>query len=257
MSFHYLFNNGTQVDPLSISGANVPGFPVGETFRAQNASIDETHSFTPTLINVARFSFLRNKFLFGLASNHEPPSSLGFQYSPTLPIEAGPPFIEVYGYASVGNPITGPANDYQNTFSLTDSLAWVHGKHEFKFGGEIQRDQLNTLLGIASNGFFVFPPVVINDALADFEQGQPVVFLQGGGKCRGECAPGISTSMRRTVQGHPRLTLNLGCATNCPTPIVKSTTRMPCSSRAFSRMLQPTASLGLALSRRPWRCPAA
>ena len=34
-SFHYLFSNGSQVDPLSISGANVPGFPVGENFRAQ------------------------------------------------------------------------------------------------------------------------------------------------------------------------------------------------------------------------------
>jgi hypothetical protein len=32
----YLFSNGSQVDPLSIAGANVPGFPVGENTRAQN-----------------------------------------------------------------------------------------------------------------------------------------------------------------------------------------------------------------------------
>ena len=36
------------------------------------------------------FSFLRNSSV-SVASNHTPPSSLGFQYQPTLPIEAGPP----------------------------------------------------------------------------------------------------------------------------------------------------------------------
>ena len=67
ISFHYLFTNGSQLDPLSIAGANVPGFPVGENFRAQNAALEETHSFSPAVVNVVRFSFLRNKFLFGQA----------------------------------------------------------------------------------------------------------------------------------------------------------------------------------------------
>ena len=92
ISFHYLFNNGSQLDPLSIAGANVPGFPVGENFRAQNAALEETHSFSPSVVNVVRFSFLRNKFLFGEATNHTPISSLGFQYSPTLASQEGPSF---------------------------------------------------------------------------------------------------------------------------------------------------------------------
>ena len=53
LSFHYLFTNGSQLDPLSIAGANVPGFPVGENFRAQNAALEETHSFSPSVVNVA------------------------------------------------------------------------------------------------------------------------------------------------------------------------------------------------------------
>jgi hypothetical protein len=127
ISFHYLFTSGSQLDPLAIAGANVPGFPVGEDFQAQDAALEETHSISPAVVNVFRFSFLRNKFLFGEASNHTDISSLGFTYSPTLASQAGPPFIEVGGYASVGNPITGPADDYQNTYSLTDSMAWVRG----------------------------------------------------------------------------------------------------------------------------------
>ena len=219
-SFHYLFNNGSQVDPLPISGSNVPGFPVGEGFRAQNPSLEETHTFSPSVVNVARFSFLRNKFRFGQAINHTSVSSVGFQYSPTLPVQAGLPFLEVGGYASVGNPITGPADSYQNSFSIADSLAWVRGKHDLKFGGQFERDQVNNLMGIASNGFFVFAPVpIIGNAFADFLIGQPVVFLQGGGELsRGLRASNESLYAQDSYKPTSRLTFNIGLRYELPQP---------------------------------------
>lgn len=220
LTFHYLFNNGSQVDPLSIAGANVPGFPVDENFRSQSAALEETHSFTPSVLNVARFSFLRNKFLFGEATNHTPLSAVGFQYAPTLASQVGLPFVEVGGYASIGNPITGPALDYQNTYSLTDSVAWVRGKHELKFGGEYQRDQMNTVLGIASNGFFVFAPAPITgDAFADFLIGQPEVFLQGGGELpRGMRASNFNAYAQDSYKVSARLTVNVGLRYELPQP---------------------------------------
>ena len=220
IAFHYLFTNGSQLDPLSIAGANVPGFPVGEDFRAQNAVLEETHLFSTSLVNDVRFSFLRNKFLYGQAANHTPLSSLGFQYSPTLASQVGIPFVEVGGYASVGNPITGPADDCQNTFSLTDSVAWVRGRHEIKWGGELQRDQLNTLLGIASNGFFVFAPVpIVGNAFADLLIGQPVVFLQGGGDLpRGMRATNDNLYVQDAFKATSRLTLNVGLRYELPQP---------------------------------------
>ena len=93
LTFRYMFNQLSQVDPLSPGGASVPGFPVGENQRAQNFVAQETHTFSPSVIAVARFSFLRNKFLFGESENHESPSDLGFKYTPSLDIAAGPPFI--------------------------------------------------------------------------------------------------------------------------------------------------------------------
>jgi hypothetical protein len=151
-----MFSSGPTTDPLSPVGANVPGFPVGEYDRAQNFVAQETHIFSPTSIGVARFSYLRNTFLLDEHLNHESPADLGFQYAPTLPSAAGPPFIQIGGYASVGDPITGPRNTFQNTFDLSGSLSWIHGRHELKFGGGYRRDQINALQGIASNGFFVF-----------------------------------------------------------------------------------------------------
>jgi hypothetical protein len=247
LSFHYLFNNGSQLDPLPISGSNVPGFPVGEVYRAQNAALEETHSFSPSVLNVARFSYLRNKFLFGQATNHTELSSLGFGYAPSLAVQAGPPFIEVGGYASVGNPITGPQNSYQNTYSFTDSVSWVRGKHELKFGGEFQRDQLNTLLGIASNGFFVFAPVpIIGNAFADFLIGQPVVFLQGGGDLpRGLRASNEHLYIQDNYKPTSRLTLNIGLRWELPQPYSEIQDKTALFEPGAQSKVIPSAPAGL------------
>ncbi|MGE5726728.1 MAG: carboxypeptidase regulatory-like domain-containing protein, partial [Acidobacteriota bacterium] len=181
LNFRYMFSNSNTLDPLSTAGANLPGFPVGEDQRAQSFVGQETHTFSPAMIGVARFSFLRNKFLLDEHINHTAPGDLGFQYQPTLALAAGPPFIQVNGYASIGDPITGPRQTYQNSFDWSGSLTWIHGQHELKFGGGFQHNQVNVLQGIASNGFFVFAPFPVSNSFASFLFGQPVFFLQGGG----------------------------------------------------------------------------
>ena len=79
------------------------------------------------MIGVFRFSFLRNKFLFGQHINHTTPRSLGFRYDPSLDLAVGPPSIQVAGYTTIGNPITGPRNTYENAFDylrLAELGAW-------------------------------------------------------------------------------------------------------------------------------------
>ncbi len=78
LNFRYMINDGTRFDPLSPAGASVPGFPIGETHRSQDFVAQETHTFSPSMVGVLRFSFLRNKFLFGERTNHTPLSDLGF-----------------------------------------------------------------------------------------------------------------------------------------------------------------------------------
>jgi hypothetical protein len=90
LNFRYSFAQGNTLDPLSTSGANVPGFPVGEDQRAQNFVAQETHTFSPSLTGLARLSFMRNKFLFDQHINHTTPESLGFAYSPQLDAAATP-----------------------------------------------------------------------------------------------------------------------------------------------------------------------
>jgi Carboxypeptidase regulatory-like domain/TonB dependent receptor len=252
LNFRYMYSSGPTTDPLSPAGANVPGFPVGEYDRAQNFVAQETHIFSPSIIGVARFSFLRNKFLLDQHLNHEPASELGFQYDPTLPSAAGPPFIQVGGYASVGDPITGPRNTFQNTFDLSGSLSWILGRHELKFGGGYRRDQINALQGIATNGFFVFAGIpsfqsfLYNDGFANFLSGNPVVFLQGGGDFSREIrdqAMDMYGQDNYKVTSH--LTLNLGLRYELPFPATESKNQVNLFVPSAQSTVIPTAPAGL------------
>jgi len=246
LNFRYMYSSGPTTDPLSPVGANVPGFPVGEDDRAQNFVAQETHVFSPNTIGVARFSFLRNKFLLDEHLNHESPSDLGFEYDPTLPSAAGPPFIQVGGYASVGDPITGPRNTFQNTYDGSGSVSWIHGHHEFKFGGGYRRDQINALQGIASNGFFVFSTFPFSDGFASFLSGQPVVFLQGGGDFSREIRErAFDAYAQDNYRITSNLTLNLGLRYELPLPATENKNRMNLFVPGAQSRVIPNAPPGL------------
>jgi outer membrane receptor protein involved in Fe transport len=246
LNFRYMFSSGPTTDPLSTAGANVPGFPVGQDDRAQNFVAQETHVFSPTTIGVVRVSYLRNKFLLDQHINQEPASDLGFQYAPTLASAAGPPFIQVSGYASVGDPITGPRNTFQNTYDVSGSLSWLHGRHEMKFGGGFRLDQINALQGIATNGFFVFAPFPYSDGFASFLSGDPVVFLQGGGNFDRHIRDrALDVYGQDTYRVNSRLTLNLGLRYELPFPSTETNNQVNLFVPGAQSKVMPSAPPGL------------
>ncbi|HVO62402.1 MAG TPA: TonB-dependent receptor [Terriglobales bacterium] len=246
LNFRYMFSNSTVFDPLSTSGANVPGFPVGEAHRAQNFVAQETHTFSPHLIGLFRFSFLRYKFLFDQHLNHTSAASLGFQYEPTLDVAAGPPFIQISGHSQFGDPITGPRNTYQNSFDYSGAFTWIRGRHEMKFGGGYQRDQINALQGIASNGFFVFAPFPVTDAFASFLIGQPVFFLQGGGDLARELrGNSLNAYAQDSFKVTSRLTFNYGLRYELPFPYTENKNRQNLFVPDAQSKVFPSAPAGL------------
>jgi hypothetical protein len=246
LNFRYMFTQGNTIDPLSTSGANIPGFPVGEGQRAQNFVAQETHTFSPTLTGVARFSFLRNKYLFDEHLNHTTPGSLGFTYAPQLDPAIGPPFVQVAGYASVGDPITGPRNTYESALDVSGSLTWVHGRHELKFGTGYSHDQINVLFGIATNGFFVFSTFPFSDAYASFLIGEPVFFLQGGGDpSRGLRGNDVNFYAQDTYKITSRLTLNAGLRYEIPFPYTEIRNRQNLFEPGVKSTVIPDAPAGL------------
>ena len=227
LSARYSYGTGSNFNPLSIKGAEVPGFPVGDDLTTQSFTISETHSFSDRTLNTLRGSFFRHAFLFDQRFNQTPPRDLGFQYDTTYPAAEGPPFFIVNGYSSVGDPITGPRDTAQNSFEISDSIAHVEGKHTLKFGGEFRRHQINAIQGIASNGFFVFAPFPFTDPFANFLAGMPVVFFQLGGELERYLRTWeIAGFAQDEWRVNNRLTLNVGLRYEVSTPYAETRERL-------------------------------
>ena len=246
LNFRYMINDRSGFDPLSPAGASVPGFPVTEDQRSQNFVATENHTFSPSMVGVFRFSFLRNKFLFGERNSPESPRSLGFNYDPSLSFASAAPHLIVSSYTVVGAPITGPRRSYENAYDYSGSLSWVRGKHELKFGGGFQHQHINMLQGIASNGFFFFAPFPFNDAFANFMIGQPVFFLQGRGDFgRGINGKSLNGYVQDSFKATRRLTLNLGLRYDLVSPYTEERDRMTLWIPGRQSTVVPDAPEGL------------
>ena len=246
LSMHYTRAVSANVNPLSVAGANVPGFPVGEDIGTHSAAFSETHLFSGSTINVLHAGFFRNVFNTDKPLNRTSPRALGFNYDSTLASAQGPPFFIVSGYASIGDPITGPRETAQNTYEGTDSLSHITGAHSFKLGGDFRRNQINMTEGIASNGFFVFAPFPASDSFASFLMGFPVVFFQGGGDMnRGLRNVDFAVYGQDEWRVTPRLTLNYGLRWEVSTPFVDIRDRMNSWSPGRQSKVFPNAPEGL------------
>ena len=122
-------------------------------------------------------------------------------------------------------------------------MTWVHGRHEFKFGGGYEHDQINVLQGIASNGFFVFSNFPVNNSFASFEFGQPVFFLQGGGDfARGLRGNNLNAYAQDTFKLTPRLTLNAGLRYELPFPLHRNSQSQSLFEPGVQSTVFPTRS---------------
>ncbi len=242
----YSVSSLNQLDPLPIAGAGVPGFPVTDDIVTNSATVSWVHMISPQTIQTVRASFLRNVFLNGQAVNHTSGSSLGFQYQPTLALNEGVPYLIVSGYASLGNPITGPQNTYQNDYQGSYSIAMTRGRHNLKFGADFTREQINVLFGIATNGFFVFAPFPASDSFASFLLGQSVQFFQGGGQfdrgLRKWIGAGYAQDEFRMT---PHLTLNYGLRYEVNTPYTEIRNRLNAWDPGHQSTVYPNAPEGL------------
>lgn len=246
MFLRYSVSSQNEFDPLPIAGAGVPGFPVTDDVVTNSVTLSDVHVASSQTVQTFRAAFFRNKFINGQATNHTPGSSLGFAYQPTFGLNQGVPYMIVSGYASLGNPITGPQDTYQNDFQGSYSLAMTRGSHNLKIGAELQRQQINVLLGIATNGFFVFAPFPASDSFASFLLGQSVQFFQGGGQ--------FDRGLRKWVgagyvqdEWHllSRLSLNVGLRYEINTPYTEIRDRLNAWEPGRQSIVYPNAPTGL------------
>jgi hypothetical protein len=164
-------------------GANVPGYPVTGNSRRYYASISDTHTFSPRLLNVFRFNTQRINTQQAVPGLKLPtPAALGIGVTPDNPV--GPSRITFAGDLAVGFSTQGPTTLINNTFTYSDTLTWNVGNHGLKFGGSYSPYQNNTVFDFFVNGNFFFSGdsggIGSGNDFADFLFGLPDEYVQFG-----------------------------------------------------------------------------
>ena len=206
-----------------------PGFIGGGSDSVDNseqAVLSYIHIFTPTLVNEARFGFIRhNGSSFGntgegraFAAEHQ----LATLPSP-LPGFPGISFIyagTVSGSAEFSGWGGGDPNlNVENRFQWAENLSWTQGRHTVKTGADVRRERFDVLKG--GVGSFVFASTFTSSSnapgsglpYADFLYGYPTTEAGNGnamldwGRQRSLYAGGFVQDDWKVTS---RLTLNLG-----------------------------------------------
>ena len=243
----YSYSTGYNLNPISVRGAPVPGFPTRDDLTAQSAVLTNTHLFSPTLTNSARVSFFRYVFDFDQRRNQTPPSAFGFQYDSASAFGQGPPFFNVSGYSPIGGATSGPRLSTQNTYELGDSVSWFRGSHSMKFGVDFRRNQINVFQATVPNGLIIFSPAFpTTDAFANLLLGAPVVFYQGlGDFYRGLRNWGTAVYAQDEWRVSRRFTLNYGLRWEAINPNSEIHNRLNGFVPGVQSVVRPEAPTGI------------
>src|SRR5581483_7925030 len=138
------FEDSPTTSALPSFGATVPGFGQLDNRAYKQFTADWTHTFSPTMLNDFRASFLRFNYAAVYPENPTLPSTFGFTgIDPQYAAGAGAPFISVAGYFNLGFSPAGPQPRIEETYQLSDSISKVVGNHTWKFGFDSKRYGVN------------------------------------------------------------------------------------------------------------------
>jgi hypothetical protein len=203
-SYQYDFATATQPDPAN-------DVLVGNSTGRAYVALEETHIFSSSVINSARFGLNRSLHTAqGMQAINPLAANLSLGESPG----ADNPQIDVSGFVSIqpGLNQIERLDFYENSYQGYDDLFWTRGIHSLKMGFAVERVQLNafdpapageiafgSLADSTSNGFLTNNPIFLAAPLPS--------------------APFIHFNFRSTIFGgyiqddvrlKPTLTLNLG-----------------------------------------------
>ncbi len=132
LNAYYVIQHDQRNEPPTTDGNTLPGF--GDTRQGwrQLLALNDTHTFSPTLVNEARAGFNRIHIVFAAANTL---NAADYGISSGIQTAIGLPQISFPGLAFGG--VSGfPQGRGDDTITLSDTLNWVRGKHTIKFGPE-------------------------------------------------------------------------------------------------------------------------
>src|SRR5580698_8185807 len=252
-SAYYYFNDIRQLQPYNdfeAAGATVPGFGNFNDNRFQQWNLSHSWTLTNTLVNEARFTYMRegelgflknqstnpvtssctgaaSAYCFTGTSDSAPINNLLASYgipagkggiTPGLPADlTGVPYVNISGGAVFGNNFEGFLPQVGNSFQWSDSLTWVKGNHTFKFGVDVRRARFDQYYYFDVNGEYTFdnsgPNAIVpgdGDQYAEFLLGLADGYTQGSGQREDVRSAAFYPFVQDSWKVKPNLTLNYG-----------------------------------------------
>lgn len=222
-------------------GPYVAGIQV-TSLKAQGASANETHIFTPSLVNEVRVGYARtNPFTRQSDFGHNSSTSLGIQGLNNSQYTTGLPNIQIGSSCGAeetclqGGTAFLPANPRQTNVQFENTLSVTHGANNVKFGFRYVRIYASPFTNTTTRGAFAF-----NDNYTNIGTGGT------GGSGMAGLLLGFPNSASRNFlikpfyitnvqyagfiqddwKPTPRLTLNLGVRYDVFTPDVEKSNRL-------------------------------
>jgi hypothetical protein len=243
-SAYYYLTDETDFNPFNTfqaAGANMPGF--GDTIkqRFQQYNLSHTWTISNSLVNEARFTYMREAqgtfghsqhtdlvtnscksaaakpFCFtGVSDSSAVPSLPKLGITPGLgPQREGVPDIAISGGFTIGNNFEGEIPQVGNSFQWTDNITKVKGNHTFKFGADVRRMRFDQHLYFEVNGYYNYFGTGVNktgfsDLYPDYLLGLPDQYQQGAAQVENVRATSFYTFAQDSWKIRPNLTLNYG-----------------------------------------------
>jgi len=260
-SFYYYYTDDSQLQPFynfQASGANIPGFGAKVGSRYQQYNPSHTWTITNSLVNEARFTYMREGQLTfqhpqntasvqdscssaaaqavcfnGTSDSNSGPNSIvgqlgtSPQYGITTGLPSnrtGVPFVDVAGGFAIGNGWEGELPQVGNSFMWTDNLTWVKSSHQFKFGADVRRDRFDQTLYYNVSGEFTFNSTTENSIFSDdnypgYLLGLDDSYSQGSAQREDVRTTGVYLFAQDSWKIKPNLTLNYGLRWELDTPL--------------------------------------
>ena len=182
----YTFNTKNQINggiqwqradtttPSVFSGV-IPNWYDNATNNGLNANAQYIYHFTLHVISTLRYNYshataLRTPY-WANVENVE--SNLGITSTDQYPVNWGPPAINFTGSSLLGIADSNALYQHPQTSAVGDTVLWVHGNHEFQFGGDFSRRQTNLLSQSNPRGTLQFNGTVTGNDFEDFLSGSP------------------------------------------------------------------------------------
>jgi Carboxypeptidase regulatory-like domain/TonB dependent receptor len=158
LTFDYNYNRfnspGGTITYNPVAGDAVQSLP-NNYVRDHHSTVHWTHTFTPVLLNDFHVSFLRDEQI-------GTPSGL---INPNLPNI----YVFGRGFFDLGNPVYARGDTKEFQWIFGEQLTYVHGRHNLKFGADINRTHVSDFFpGNFFGTYFFFSSNLTNFALAKY-----------------------------------------------------------------------------------------